>query len=91
MVCASNGWGLWEPKESFDVGHGYTVSHQADREPGKPLTWEEFAIMQLRAEKRGLIFPDEVHIVLKSNKRGEFPKVLLNEDGYGTSWEAVWR
>ena len=91
MVCASNGWGLWEPKESSDVGHGYTVRHQADREPGKPLTWEEFAIMQLRAEKRGLIFPDEVHIVLKSNKRGEFPKGLLNEDGYGTSWEAVWR
>lgn len=91
MVCASNGWGLWEPKESSDVGHGYTVRHQADREPGKPLTWEEFAVMQLRAEKRGLIFPDEVHIVLKSNKRGEFPKVLLNEDGYDTSWEAVWR
>jgi hypothetical protein len=55
------------------------------------LTWEEFAIMQLRAEKRGLIFPDEVYIVLKSNKRGEFPKVLLNEGGYGACWEAVWR
>ena len=91
MVCASNGWGLWEPKESSDVGHGYRVRQKVDREPGKPLPWEEFAIMQLRAEKRGLIFPDEVHIVLKSNQRGEFPKALLNEDGYGTSWEAVWR
>ena len=90
MVCASNGWGLWESKESADSGRGYTVRHQADRESGKPLTWEEFAVMQLRAEKKGLVFPEEVYIVLKGNKKGELLN-LLDESKYGVTWEAVWR
>lgn len=90
MVCASNGWGLWESKESADSGRGYTVRHQADRESGKPLTWEEFAVMQLRAEKKGLVFPEEVYLVLKGNKKGELLN-LLDETKYGVTWEAVWR
>ena len=91
-VCAQNNWSLWESKEAAGVGNGYRVRHQADHESGKPLTWEEFVIMQLRAEKKGLLFPDEVHIVLKSNrmKRGELVN-LLDETYYGACWEAVWR
>lgn len=91
-TCAQNNWCLWESKEAAGVGNGYRVRHQADHESGKPLTWEEFVIMQLRAEKRGLLFPDEVHIVLKSNhmKRGELVN-LLDETHYGACWEAVWR
>ena len=89
-ICAQSNWSLWEPKESVDSGRGYTVRHQADRESGKPLTWEEFAVMQLRAEKRGLVFPEEVYIVLKGNKKGELLN-LLDESKYGVTWEAVWR
>jgi hypothetical protein len=94
-TCAQNNWSLWESKEAPGVGNGYRVRHQADHEPGKPLTWEEFVIMQLRAEKKGLLFPDEAYIVLKSNrwsnlKRGE-PINMLDETSYGLCWEAVWR
>ena len=89
-ICAQSNWSLWESKESTDFGRGYTVRHQADRESGKPLTWEEFAVMQLRAEKRGLVFPEEVYIVLKGNKKGELLN-LLDESKYGVTWEAVWR
>ena len=89
-ICAQSNWSLWESKESADSGRGYTVRHQADREPGKPLTWEEFAVMQLRAEKRDLVFPEEVYIVLKGNKKGELLN-LLDESKYGITWEAVWR
>ena len=89
-ICAQSNWSLWEPKESTDSGRGYTVHNQADRKSGKPLTWEEFAVMQLRAEKRGLIFPEEVYIVLKGNKKGELLN-LLDESKYGVTWEAVWR
>lgn len=91
-TCAQNNWSLWEPKEATDVAKGYKVPLKVGHESGKPLTWEEFVIMQLRAEKKGLLFPDEVHIVLKSNriKRGELVN-LLDETYYGTCWEAVWR
>lgn len=91
-ICAQNNWSLWEPKEASGVGKGYKVPLKVGHESGKPLTWEEFVIMQLRAEKKGLLFPDEVHIVLKSNhmKRGELVN-LLDETYYGTCWEAVWR
>lgn len=91
-VCAQNNWSLWEPKEATEVAQGYKVPMKVGHESGKPLTWEEFVIMQLRAEKKGLLFPDEVHIVLKSNrmKRGELVN-LLDETYYGTCWEAVWR
>lgn len=92
-ICAQNNWSLWEPKEAPGIGNGYRVRHyQVGHESGKPLTWEEFVIMQLRAEKNGLLFPDEVHIVLKSNhlKRGELAN-LLDETHYGSCWEAVWR
>lgn len=89
-TCAQSNWSLWEPKGATDSGRGYTVRHQADRESGKPLTWEEFAVMQLRAEKKGLVFPEEVYIVLKGNKKGELLN-LLDETKYGMTWEAVWR
>lgn len=91
-TCAQNNWSLWEPKEATDVAKGYKVPLKVGHESGKPLTWEEFVIMQLRAEKNGLLFPDEVHIVLKSNhiKRGELVN-LMDETYYGTCWEAVWR
>ena len=91
-VCAQNNWSLWEPKEATGVAQGYKVPLKVGHESGKPLTWEEFVIMQLRAEKNGLLFPDEVHIVLKSNrmKRGELVN-LLDETRYGACWEAVWR
>ena len=89
-ICAQSNWSLWEPKGVTDSGRGYTVRHQADRESGKPLTWEEFAVMQLRAEKKGLVFPEEVYIVLKGNKKGELLN-LLDETKYGMTWEAVWR
>lgn len=93
-ICAQNNWSLWESKEAAGVGNGYRVRHQADHESGKPLTWEEFVIMQRQAEKKGLLFPDEVYIVLKSNRwghlwRGEFVN-LLDETHYGMNWEAVW-
>jgi hypothetical protein len=91
-ICAQNNWSLWEPKEATEVAQGYKVPLKVGHESGKPLTWEEFVIMQLRAEKNGLLFPDEVHIVLKSNrmKRGELVN-LRDETYYGTCWEAVWR
>lgn len=91
-ICAQNNWSLWEPKEATEVAQGYKVPLKVGHESGKPLTWEEFVIMQLRAEKKGLLFPDEVHIVLKSNrmKRGELVN-LLDETYYGACWEAVWR
>lgn len=89
-ICAQSNWSLWESKEATDAGRGYMVRHQADRESGKSLTWEEFAVMQLRAEKRGLVFPEEVYIVLKGNKKGELLN-LLDESKYGVTWEAVWR
>lgn len=91
-ICAQNNWSLWEPKDATEVAQGYKVPLKVGHESGKPLTWEEFAIMQLRAEKNGLLFPDEVHIVLKSNrmKRGELVN-LLDETYYGACWEAVWR
>lgn len=89
-TCAQSNWSLWEPKGVTDSGRGYTVRHQADRESGKPLTWEEFAVMQIRATKRGLVFPDEVYIVLKGNKKGELLNTL-DESEYGLTWGAVWR
>lgn len=89
-TCAQSNWSLWEPKGVTDSGRGYTVRHQADRESGKPLTWEEFAVMQLRAAKRGLVFPEEVYIVLKGNKKGELLNPL-DESKYGLTWGAVWR
>lgn len=92
VICAQNNWSLWEPKEATEVAQGYKVPPKVGYESGKPLTWEEFVIMQLRAEKKGLLFPDEVHIVFKSNrmKRGELVN-LLDETYYGECWEAVWR
>ena len=91
-ICAQNNWSLWESKEAAGVGNGYRVRHQADHESGKPLTWEEFVIMQLQAEKKGLLFPDEVYIVFKSNRYSNLEKVnLMDETYYGTTWEAVWR
>lgn len=92
-ICAQNNWSLWESKEAPGTGRGYRVRHQADRESGKPLTWEEFVVLQLRAEKRGLMFPDEVHIVLKSNnvRRGDSIANMVDETHYGVNWEAVWR
>lgn len=91
-ICAKTNWSLWEPKEATEAAQGYKVPLKVEHESGKPLTWEEFVIMQLRAEKKGLLFPDEVHIVLKSNhmKRGELVN-LLDETHYGACWEAVWR
>ena len=91
-ICVQNNWSLWEPKEATEVAQGYKIPLKVGHESGKPLTWEEFVIMQLRAEKKGLLFPDEVHIVLKSNhmKRGELVN-LLDDTHYGACWEAVWR
>ena len=91
-ICAQNNWSLWEPKGDTEVTQGYKVPLKVGHESGKPLTWEEFVLMQLRAEKKGLLFPDEVHIVLKSNhmKKGELVN-LLDETYYGACWEAVWR
>ena len=91
-ICAQNNWSLWEPKEATEVAQGYKAPLKVGHESGKPLTWEEFVIMQLRAEKKGLLFPDEVHIVLKSNRmeRGELVN-LMDETYYGACWEAVWR
>lgn len=91
-TCAQSNWSLWEPKEAKGVAKDYKVPLKVGHESGKPLTWEEFVIMQLRAGKNGLLFPDEVYIVLKSNrmKRGELTN-LLDEAYYGVCWEAVWR
>lgn len=79
--CSQNGWRLFESSQG-----GYRVNHQTDRVSGSKVAWPDFAVLQLRAQKQGKVFPEEVILIIKNPSK----LTRLEEDTYGVYWEARW-